>query len=67
MQVDAAHKLGLSGKNVTVCIIDTGVDIKHPTFGKNCPGGTNCRIAFGFDVESQGDDPVSIAKGWAAC
>jgi hypothetical protein len=42
-----------------VCVIDTGVDISHPTFGRGCPEGPNCRIAFGFDVESQGDDPVS--------
>lgn len=58
LQVDAAQKLGLSGKDITVCVIDTGVDITHPTFGRGCPEGPNCRIAFGYDVESQGDDPV---------
>jgi subtilisin family serine protease len=60
VQVDAAQKLGLSGKGVTVCVVDTGVDISHPTFGKGCPDGPNCRIGFGFDVESQGSDPVGI-------
>lgn len=48
-----------------MCVIDTGVDISHPTFGRGCPEGPNCRIAFGFDVESQGDDPVSSLEGRA--
>lgn len=61
MQVEAAQRLGFTGKGTTICIIDTGVDIRNPTFGKNCPDGPQCRIAFGFDVETHGEDPVSPA------
>lgn len=59
-----AQRLGLSGKDITVCVIDTGVDVRNPTFGRDCPDGPQCRIAFGFDVETQGDDPVSCV--WEA-
>jgi subtilisin family serine protease len=65
--VDQAQKLGLSGKDVTICVIDTGVDIKHPTFGKDCPDGPACRLAFGYDVESQGTDPVRDAAHSLLC
>lgn len=58
--MDQAQRLGLTGKDITICVIDTGVDIKHPTFGKDCPDGPACRLAFGYDVESQGTDPVGL-------
>ncbi|KAG0379375.1 hypothetical protein BGX24_000638, partial [Mortierella sp. AD032] len=55
--VDEVHKrLKLTGKNVKVGIIDTGIDYKHPAFA--APGATegcfarygkNCRIKHGWD------------------
>lgn len=60
-QVDAAQKLGLSGKDMTVCVIDTGVDVTHPNFG-SCTDGIRsrgCRVSFGYDAETDSRDPVS--------
>ncbi|WIA08192.1 hypothetical protein OEZ85_007645 [Tetradesmus obliquus] len=58
-QVEAAQRLGLSGKDTTVCVIDTGVDISHPNFGACSEGirGRACRVKFGFDAESDSRDP----------
>ncbi len=33
------HQLGYKGKNRTICIIDTGIDYKHPSIG-----GADCNI-----------------------
>jgi subtilisin family serine protease len=60
-QVEAAQRLGLSGKDTTVCVIDTGIDVSHPNFGACAEGirGRACRVKFGFDAESGSKDPVS--------
>jgi subtilisin family serine protease len=63
VQVEAAQKLGLSGKDTTVCVIDTGIDVSHPNFGACSDGirGRACRVKFGFDAETDSRDPVSAA------
>jgi minor extracellular serine protease Vpr len=51
--VDVAQAtLGLSGRRITVAVIDTGVDYHHPDLG-GC-FGRGCRVAKGFDFV--GDD-----------
>ncbi|GJJ75931.1 hypothetical protein EMPS_08289 [Entomortierella parvispora] len=40
-------ELGLTGKDVRVGIIDTGIDFNHPALG-GCFGG-GCKVAFGWD------------------
>ncbi|KAF9121172.1 hypothetical protein BGW39_010785 [Mortierella sp. 14UC] len=55
--VDEVHKrLKLTGKNVKVGIIDTGIDYKHPAFAaagatEGCFAryGKNCRVKHGWD------------------
>jgi subtilisin family serine protease len=54
----AQNQFGLSGKDVLVGIIDTGIDIDHPAFGgSGVPGTTpfpNARVVAGYDLV--GDD-----------
>jgi hypothetical protein len=68
-QVEAAQRLGLSGKDTTVCVIDTGIDVSHPTFGACSDGirGRACRVKFGYDAESDSRDPVSDTAAGACC
>jgi subtilisin family serine protease len=55
--VDEVHKrLKLTGKNVKVGIIDSGIDYKHPAFAasgatEGCFAryGKNCRVKYGWD------------------
>ncbi|MGA4507003.1 S8 family serine peptidase [Propionibacteriaceae bacterium G1746] len=54
----AQNELGLSGKNIKIGIIDTGIDIDHPDLGGNgTPGSTpfpTTKVAYGYDFV--GDD-----------
>jgi subtilisin family serine protease len=61
--VEAAQRLGLSGQDTTVCVIDTGIDVNHPNFGacSDSIRGRACRVKFGYDAESDSRDPVSAA------
>jgi minor extracellular serine protease Vpr len=46
--VDIARAdLGLTGKNIKVAIIDSGIDYHHPDLG-GC-FGPGCKVAYGFD------------------
>jgi subtilisin family serine protease len=49
----AQNSLGLSGKDIKVGIVDTGIDIDHPAFGGGgVPGGTpfpSARVTLGYD------------------
>ncbi|KAI8619451.1 peptidase S8/S53 domain-containing protein [Chytriomyces sp. MP71] len=40
---------GSTGKGVTLCTIDTGVDYTHPALGGCKKIGPGCRVAFGHD------------------
>ncbi|KAJ3108054.1 hypothetical protein HDU97_002289 [Phlyctochytrium planicorne] len=47
----------LRGFAVRVCVIDTGVDFKHPALG-GC-FGVDCKVAFGYDFVGDAYDPGS--------
>lgn len=57
-QVNRLHKeLGLTGKGVKICIIDSGVDYNHPALGAGF--GPNYKISFGQDLVGNDFDPMS--------
>lgn len=46
----------LTGKDVTVAIIDTGIDYTHPDLG-GCLG-EGCKVIGGYDFVNSDDDPI---------
>ncbi|KAJ1992655.1 hypothetical protein H4R33_000928 [Dimargaris cristalligena] len=42
-------QLKLRGKGVKIGVLDTGLDLKHPAFGK-CYKTKGCRVAYGMDI-----------------
>jgi subtilisin family serine protease len=46
--VDKVHDKGITGKGVTIAVIDTGIDYDHPALG-GC-FGEGCLVAYGYDV-----------------
>ena len=49
-----------TGKNVTVALIDTGIDYTHPDLG-NCSSigiGVGCRVVNGYDFVNNDFDPM---------
>ena len=49
----ARSELGLTGQNVRVGVIDTGIDYDHPDLGNGC-FGPGCRVAYGYDFVGDG-------------
>lgn len=48
--------LGYTGKNITIAVIDTGVDYTHPDLG-GCLG-VNCKVRGGYDFVNNDADPM---------
>ncbi len=46
----------LTGKNISIAIIDTGIDYTHPDLG-GC-FGENCKVKSGYDFVNNDDDPM---------
>ncbi|KAJ3103356.1 hypothetical protein HDU97_010194 [Phlyctochytrium planicorne] len=46
------------GAGIRVCVIDTGVDYKHPALG-GC-FGPGCKVGFGYDFVGDDYDPYSM-------
>ncbi|TQV90014.1 subtilisin [Cordyceps javanica] len=57
-QVDRLHTKGFRGSGITIAVVDTGVDYKHPALG-GC-FGNGCRVAIGanFLPDQSADDPM---------
>ena len=50
----------VTGRNQTICVIDTGIDYRDPAFG-TCGGvasGANCRVVGGYDFVNGDADPL---------
>jgi len=56
--------LNITGRNITVAVIDTGIDYMHPDLGGCFGNGTNpttnasCRIIDGYDFVNSDNDPM---------
>jgi subtilisin family serine protease len=46
----------ITGRGITVAIIDTGIDYRHPDLG-GCIG-SGCRVLAGHDIINDDDDPL---------
>lgn len=58
--VQRSDSFGLSGKNVIVAIIDSGIDYMHPDF-RNDDGSS--RIQFIWDQTQEGTPPLGFSSG----
>ncbi|RLE43886.1 hypothetical protein DRJ19_01820 [Candidatus Woesearchaeota archaeon] len=48
----------LTGKNITVALIDTGIDYTHPDLGNCSSIGAECRVIDGYDFVNDDSDPM---------
>jgi subtilisin family serine protease len=56
IKADQAWNLGYTGKNITIAIIDTGIDYTHPDLG-GC-FGAGCKVVDGYDFVFKDSDPM---------
>ncbi len=61
----AKKGLGLTGKGVTVAVIDSGLDTSHPDFGDRVKGTFNFEGGWAYDAYQDGSvsDDVAVATG----
>lgn len=49
----------ITGKNINIGIIDTGVDYRHPALGASAQGQIfNSKVTNGYDLYNEDDDPM---------
>lgn len=49
-------RLGITGRGITVCVVDTGIDYTHPSLG-GCLGPA-CKVVGGYDFINGDADPA---------
>lgn len=67
-QVSRLHKKGYYGKGVTVGVIDSGIDYRHPALNGGLPSGTpcfgpGCPVIGGYDFIDNKPDPYAGCPG----
>ncbi len=55
--------IGLKGQGITVSIIDSGIDIKHPDFYINSDGNKQSKILGIWDQTLVGNPPIGYTEG----
>ncbi|MCB0332785.1 MAG: S8 family serine peptidase [Bdellovibrionales bacterium] len=51
------HTPSLEGDNISIAVIDTGIDYTHSAFESCDAVGPNCRVRGGYDFVNEDDDP----------
>ncbi|MCW2501165.1 MAG: hypothetical protein JWN87_2841 [Frankiales bacterium] len=59
----APKGLGLTGKGVTVAVIDSGLDDSHPDFAGRVKGTFNFEAAWAYDAYQDGSISNEVAEG----
>lgn len=50
------EEFGVTGKNITIGILDTGIDYNHPDLGQGF--GAGFKVSAGYDFVNEDDDPM---------
>jgi|GEM_PF-1598837 len=53
-----AWSMGYTGRNVTVAVVDSGIDYTHPSLGNCTSVGVNCRVKGGYDFVNTDSNPM---------
>ncbi|KAG5930872.1 hypothetical protein E4U53_002086 [Claviceps sorghi] len=47
-QIDKLRAKNITGKGISIALVDTGIDFTHPALGNGCYG-KGCLVSFGYD------------------
>ena len=55
---EARNTYNVSGRNITVAVIDSGIDYTHPALGNCTMMGSNCRVRDGYNFVNNTATPI---------